>query len=982
MACKMLQLAPLEAEKETDVKMRQAFEFHEQRMKPPFYITNLTPGEYLQLNQALVYGVLCEPSLARVHMKHLHGIVSDGYACFVGLFVKIVNELYVKLVGEVKLQLIWVTKEMIDVSGVGTDVLVLSLLRQIVGGDFSEGNLWLCYEMVSVLCEKWEWLIEEEPLVVPSALFVFMRVLTDHCGPSVDAKVAPLIRKEISFCVRLLREKFHLCIKIGRELVRILQELAHVPEFRAILEDLFLNPAAFGIPGFSDILQIYRMRTSSRYFLLRVTPEMEAQLRFLLTYVKFGNQRRYLEWFSKKFLFGPEKEVLVCDMVRFICCAHHPSNEIIQSAVIPRWAVIGWLLKYCQKNYEVANFKLALFYDWLFFDEGLDNIMNIEPAMLLMVHSIPQYIDVTHTLLEFLICLTDSYDIERKREIASGVMSAFSTLVKRGVVRSLDVLASCKLLRPVLRERLQLLLKPIDPIKDTVLSPGALVPCVNSSTSCRVEIEGTALEAGEETSCVDNDRSSQELKETLGSPSDIQVNPCILIEKEKTLLDAIDIIYQTLRNDIRKSCDMGLQSLDDLLNLLSKVDQDFLKTNVEAILKEMLTDFESNGHKLFSSHSLLMKDAEGDLKVQAATAMIVRKLIISPCKGMSEVFAFFSREAYPVQALILFYSLRLAYEVQVGRTENLVSDKLLCADDQRIALLKFHIDECIKLKMDTQQAVTFEPDSKSNLLDEFVARAFTAYRSYLSYSKTTHKNGLGETSVELLAYDLLSCFEWDDSQLSFKIGSIFYFLHDLLVGQEVLIRLLLIRLSHVEMIDLQFQLGLKKFVVFGNNTEVILLIIKNSLGWDSSIQHKLWGLLRSELAVSGVQLERLVLEFFGSEVLDSNISSIAVEGLLTLCCCCGPTPELVGVVILLPNNNFQGFSAAVLSTWAATSSSLLFNSLAAFVEKLQTTNNGSILSENGLMMNQSAILWMLSYCNAEGLNVDILRKLSSVVSIH
>uniref|UniRef100_A0A7N0RHW8 Integrator complex subunit 3 n=1 Tax=Kalanchoe fedtschenkoi TaxID=63787 RepID=A0A7N0RHW8_KALFE len=976
MACAMLQLAPLEAEKEAEVSLRQAFEFLNQKLKPPFVIRNLTSDEYLQLNQALVYGVLCEPSSARVHLKHLHGIVSDGYACFVGLLVKIVNELYTQLVGEVKLQLVWIVKEMIDVSAVGIDALISSLLRRIAGGDFSEGNLWLCYEMVSVLCEKWDWLVKEEPLVVPCALFVFLRVLSDHCRPSLsDAKIAPLRKKEIDFCVRLLREQFHLCFKIGRDLVRILQDLGHVPAFCTILKDLFLTPAAFRIPGFSDIKQLCRMRTSSRYFVLRVTPEMEAQLRFLLTYVKFGNQRRYLEWFSQKFLYGPEKEVILCDIVRFICCAHHPSNEIIQSAVVQRWVVIGWLLKYCQRNYEVANFKVALFYDWLFFDEGMDNIMNIEPAMLLMVHSVPQYIDVTRALLEFLFFSVDNYNVELKNEINSGVTSAFRTLLRKGVVRSLEVLTSCKLLHPGLRERLQLFLKPTDHVKShSLLSPCSLVPCVGTE---RLALEGAKPKV------IDKDQSHQEPREAPGSPSDVQVSPSILIENEKTPCDTVETMCQTLHDNISKSYVMGLRSLEDLLQLLAEIDYQSLPGNsLKDVFNKIWKDFESNGHVLFYSHSLLMKDAAGDSEFQSATALIIRKFIFSPNKGMLELFSFVLREGYPARALILFYAVRLAYEAHVARTENLVDDKLKCAGDPRIVLLRFHIDGHLRRKkMENEHEVAPELNSEKNLLDEFVGGAFAAYQSYLSYSRSTLKNGEDRTLVELLAYDLLSCFEWDHSRLSFKIGSVFSFLPDLSVGQEVIVRLIVIRLSYINMIDLQFQLGVKKYAVFGDNADAILIIVKNSLTWNSAEQHKLWGLLRSELAVSDLKVERLVLEFFGSEALDANISSVAVEGLLTLCCCRGPTPELVGAIVLLPDNCFQGFSAAVLSTWAASSSSFLFNSLANLAEKLQNPNGDSLLSESGITMNQSAILWILNYCKSHVVNFDIFRKLSSIIPV-
>ncbi|KAL0315219.1 UNVERIFIED_CONTAM: Integrator complex subunit [Sesamum calycinum] len=324
---------------------------------------------------------------------------------------------------------------MVDVSAVGYDGLLVALLRQIVGGDFGEENLWLCFEMVNLFSSKWVCLLEEVPLVLSGALYVFLRLLADHCRVMNIPKIESLRQMEIAFCVRLLREKFSLCLRIGRDLVRLLQDLVHVPEFRSIWKTVC-------------IIQVP----------LRITPEMESQLRFLLTCVKFGSQKRYQVWFARKFLAVPERTSVVIDIVRFICCAHHPSNEIINSDIIPRWAVIGWLLKYDMKHYVEANLKLALFYDWIFFDEKVDNIMNIEPAVLLMVHSIPRYIDITHSLLEFLFILLDNYDVERKEIVSRGISTALHTLIRKGVVQSLDVMTSCDMLSPIFKERLGKLL--------------------------------------------------------------------------------------------------------------------------------------------------------------------------------------------------------------------------------------------------------------------------------------------------------------------------------------------------------------------------------------------------------------------------------------------------------------------------------------------------------------------------------------------
>ncbi|KAK4415154.1 Integrator complex subunit [Sesamum alatum] len=455
---KLIKRSIHEAENPIEITLREAFCVLEPKLRPPFPLTIPTQEEYLNLNRAILYGILCEPHLAKVHIKHLHGVITDGYEYFTSILVKIVIELYGKLVDSVKRQLIWVTHEMVDVSAVGYDGLLVALLRQIVGGDFGEENLWLCFEMVNLFSSKWVCLLEEAPLVLSGALYVFLRLLADHCRVMNIPKIESLRKMEIGFCVRMLREKFSLCLRIGRDLVRLLQDLVHVPEFRSIWKDLLYNPSAFKVDGFVDVSKIYGTRTSRWYFLLRVTPEMESQLRFLLTRVQFGSQKRYQVWFARKFLAVPERKAVVIDIVRFICCAHHPSNEIIHSDIVPRWAVIGWLLKYDLKHYVEANLKLALFYDWLFFDEKVDNVMNIEPAILLMVHSIPRYIDITHSLLEFLFILLDNYDLERKEIVSQGISTALHTLVSKGVVQSLDVLTSCNMLSPIFKERLGKLL--------------------------------------------------------------------------------------------------------------------------------------------------------------------------------------------------------------------------------------------------------------------------------------------------------------------------------------------------------------------------------------------------------------------------------------------------------------------------------------------------------------------------------------------
>ena len=90
----------------------------------------------------------------------------------------------------------------------------------------------------------------------------------------------------------------------------------------------------------------------------------------------FFSRYIYFSFFSQ-YLNTPESQTLRCDLIRFIIGCIHPSNEVLCSDIIPRWAVIGWLLTSCTSPVVTANAKLALFYDWLFYNTETDSIMNI-----------------------------------------------------------------------------------------------------------------------------------------------------------------------------------------------------------------------------------------------------------------------------------------------------------------------------------------------------------------------------------------------------------------------------------------------------------------------------------------------------------------------------------------------------------------------------------------------------------------------------
>eukprot|EP00257_Ricinus_communis_P020370 XP_015579584.1 integrator complex subunit 3 homolog isoform X2 [Ricinus communis] len=987
MASKILKIGNYEAKNHFELSLMQAFEELEPKLRPPFSLAIPSPQEYLQLNRAILCGVLTDSQMAKTYIKYLHAIVTDGYAFFVSLTVKIVNDLYVKLDDSVKGQLIWVAKEMVDVLAVGFDGLLVSLLRQIIGGDFSDGNLWLCFELISIFLSNLNYLIEEEPLVLTSALYVFIRLLADHCRLLNNVKLESLKLLEIEFCVKMLREQFHLCMKIGRDLIRLLQDLVHVPAFRAIWKDLVLNPGEFRTPGFSDISQLYCCRTSSCYFLLRITPEMETQLRFLLMHVKFGSQKRHQTWFFKKFLFKPERETVIVDIVRFICCAHHPSNETIQSDIIPRWAVVGWLLKTCGKNYVQANVKLALFYDWLFFDERIDNIMNIEPGMLLIVCSITKYIDMTNSLLEFLLLLVENYDLDRPHVISRGILSAFNVLVQKGVIHSLDVLTSCDALSPCLKQRLGRLWSSSKPGLTSKLQPAnvphySVPPLTLQNLSC---VETTKPSPEQSPACEEKVRLNTKPIDTSITASDDLVT-CPSISTSDTQVDAIESLLKNLTDAMKKSNKMGLQILEatllSFLNLDNKVPA-LVSIPPEVLCSRIADQFEAIGCKLFAPLDNGPNAPCSGYEISSATALVSRTFIFSQHDKMQRMLLFWSRNGLPVGAHLLSYASQLAYEAYVaGYSGNAMAhNNLSKLGESDMPLLTFHLDGYFSLTNDRilracKDIVPISELDKKSVI-KLVENSFAAYKCFLECCRNVLQKEEDTSMSKLLLLDIVLCLQWERAKAKFLFCSIFQHFADLCVGDKKIIRLLIGLLDHADLVEVQFVIGLKKISLFGENCETIFLLIKNSLSWDPLEQHRFWGLMRSELAVSKVPVEKIILQFFYCDDVNANNSAIAAGGLLTLFSCCAPTSELVGTIMLLPENVFQDFAATALATWVVSNPTMLFDSLAKFSEELNK-KNGDAFDSAGITINHSAVLWLLNYFTAQGMDAsDILRNLSS-----
>jgi len=122
------------------------------------------------------------------------------------------------------------------------------------GGDVSKPNLWLTETLLDTFILNRNWL-DKFPHLVSAVVYTFLRLLEDLFHESLSK----LRDKVVSFVVTLFRDKFNDVIIIGRDLVRVLQHVAKIPEIEKLWKDIIFRPKSLS-PTFKGIVQLMQTR--------------------------------------------------------------------------------------------------------------------------------------------------------------------------------------------------------------------------------------------------------------------------------------------------------------------------------------------------------------------------------------------------------------------------------------------------------------------------------------------------------------------------------------------------------------------------------------------------------------------------------------------------------------------------------------------------------------------------------------------------
>ncbi|XP_072938323.1 integrator complex subunit 3 [Epargyreus clarus] len=397
-------------------------------------LNNAVCKNHEDVSLGMLMSILTEPHNATKCYRDLTLISRDGLTCVLNNLSNLILERYLKFHDTTRNQLLWLLKEMIRNAVTGVDSVCWNLMRYASGGDITPKNIFLVESLLDIYIDNRMWL-DKYPVLICMVVYTYLRLIEDH---NIQQLMA-LRQKEVNFVIALIREHFTEVLTLGRDLVRLLQNVARIPEFNQLWQDILTNPKSLS-PTFTNVLQLLQTRTSRRYLQSRLTPDMERKLVFLTSQVRFGHHKKYQEWFQRQYLATPESQSLRSDMIRFIVGVIHPTNELLCSDIIPRWAVIGWLLTTCTSNVAASNAKLALFYDWLFYEPDKDNIMNIEPAILVMHHSMRSHPAVTATLLDFLCRIIPNFYPPFADKVKQGIFNSLQQIIEKRVLPNLQPL--------------------------------------------------------------------------------------------------------------------------------------------------------------------------------------------------------------------------------------------------------------------------------------------------------------------------------------------------------------------------------------------------------------------------------------------------------------------------------------------------------------------------------------------------------------
>uniref|UniRef100_A0A8C2E044 Integrator complex subunit 3 n=1 Tax=Cyprinus carpio TaxID=7962 RepID=A0A8C2E044_CYPCA len=825
------------------------------------------PQQHEEVCLGLFTLLLTEPPQAQRCYRDLTLVNRDGMNVVLMKINQILMEKFLKLQEVCRTQLVWLVKELVKSGVIGADGVLMTLMKQIAGGDISIKNLWLAESVLEILVEQREWVLKSGMLVAMS-VYTYLRLIVDHGTPNL----LPFRQREVDFCIGLLRERFMECFIIGRDLVRLLQIVARIPEMELLWKDLLHNPQTLS-PQFTGILQLLTARTSRKFLACRLTPDMETKLLFMTSRVRFGQQKRYQDWFQRQYLSTAESQSLRCDLIRYICGVVHPSNEVLSSDILPRWAIIGWLLTTCTSNVAASNAKLALFYDWLFFNPEKDSIMNIGSSVCCECESFKSWDKLYFIPLQII----PNFFPPLEGQVRQGVFNSLNFIMEKRVLAHLAPLFdNPKLdreLRSMLRERFPEFCNSPSPPTEAKMEESLPLEMDNhvldKEDGCYDNTDATFSDDEEELNNKGKKREFRfhQLKETyIEEPADITP---FVDQLDETLKERV-LQLQKGRSQLHESHLCGSFSLSD-----TETHCEVMQEIVDLILEE---DFESEQMSTLASclAELFKSHFRGDVLPEEITEESLEE---SVCKPVCLIF-------------------RNLCQMQEDNSSFSVLLDLLAELYQKQPKIGYHLLYYLKA-------------SKA------AAGKMSLYESF------AQATALGDLHTCLMM-DMKACQEDDVRLLCYLTPSIYSEFPDETLRSGELLNMIVAVIDSAQLQELMCHVMMGNLVMFRKDS--VLNILIQSLDWETFEQYSTWQLF----LVHSIPLETIIpiLQHLKYKEHPEALSCLLLQLRREK-----PSEEMVKMVLSRPYHLEDQFTTSILRHWAAKHDDLLGEHIKALLIK-------------------------------------------------
>lgn len=175
----------------------------------------------------------------------------------------------------------------------------------------------------------------------------------------------------------LIHRQFGHCLDLGRDFIRAIQDVALINEFDTLWRDMLTHPQRLS-PRFTGIEDQFMSRPTNTFILnSRLTPRMEIQLHYIMDGKPKHVGWTFLARFKKRYLSTPESELLIPDIIRYVCSIDFNREIAEHPRYLHRWEVIQNLMQSIKNELVAQNAKLALFYDWIYFTPSVDGFFRL-----------------------------------------------------------------------------------------------------------------------------------------------------------------------------------------------------------------------------------------------------------------------------------------------------------------------------------------------------------------------------------------------------------------------------------------------------------------------------------------------------------------------------------------------------------------------------------------------------------------------------